>query len=91
MSDRTEVSGEAERVWNYYLNNRPDVQSQQLDIMPDYLEPQLTPNDESDDCEQVPAYDTYKNKWYTSSLSKKYKKDGTPVIDELRKRGMLYE
>lgn len=91
MSDRTEVSGEAERVWSYYLNNRPDVQSQQLDIMPDYLEPQLTPDDESDDCEQIPAYDTLKDKWHTSPLSKKYSKVGTPVIDELRRRGMLYE
>jgi hypothetical protein len=91
MSDRTEVSGEAERVWSYYLNNRADVQSQQLDIMPDYLEPQLTPDDESDDCEQIPAYDTLKGKWHTSPLSKKYSKAGTPVMDELRRRGMLYE
>ena len=94
MSDRLEVSGEAERVWNYYLNNRPDVQSQQLDIMPYWTDldvPQLTPDDESDDCEQIPAYDTLKDKWHTSPLSKKYSKVGTPVIDELRRRGMLYE
>ena len=91
VSDRTEVSDEAERVWDYYMNNRSDVQSQQLDIMPDYLEPQLTPDDESDDCEQIPAYDTLKGKWHTSPLSKKYSKVGTPVIDELRRRGMLYE
>ena len=90
-SDRTEVSGEAETVWNRYMTSRSDIVVDQLDIMPDYLEPQLTPDDESDDCEQVPAYDTLKDKWYTSPLSKKYSKAGTPVMDELRKRGMLYE
>tara|TARA_B100000941_G_scaffold275083_1_gene236683 strand:+ start:426 stop:1001 length:576 start_codon:yes stop_codon:yes gene_type:complete len=90
-SDRTEVSGEAEAVWNRYMSSRPDVVVDQLDIMDDYELPQLTPNDESDDCEQVPAYDTLKDKWHTSPLSKKYSKAGTPVMDELRKRGMLYE
>ena len=89
--DRTEVSGEAEAVWNRYMTSRSDVTVDQLDIMADYLEPQLTPNDESDDCEQAPAHDTLKDKWHTSPLSKKYSKDGTPVIDELRKRGMIKE
>ena len=90
-SDRTEVSGEAEAVWSRYDKYRDDVKVDQLDIMPHYLEPQLTPGDESDDCEQVPAYDMYKDGWMVSPLSKKYSKVGTPVIDELRKRGMLDE
>ena len=89
--DRTEVSAEAEAVWSRYMTSRADVTVDQLDIMADYLEPQLTPNDESDDCEQAPAHDTLKDKWHTSPLSKKYSKSGTPVIDELRKRGMLVE
>ena len=35
------------------------------------------------------AYDMHKEDWHTSPLSKMYKKSGTPVIDELRKRGIL--
>ena len=89
MSDRTEVSDEAERVWDYYLNNRPDVQSQQLDIMPDYDARQLTPRNKGDDCDQIPAHTKYGDDWHTSSLSKKFYKRGTPVMDELRERGLL--
>ncbi len=91
MSDRTEVSPDAAAVWNYYMNNRPDVKVDQLDILKDYEEEQLTPDDKSDDCEQVPAHFRHKSDWHTSSLSKKISKKGTPVMDELRKRGMLYD
>ena len=91
MSDRTEVSHEAMVVWDYYTNNRPDVQVDQLDILKDYGEQQLTPDDKSDDCDQVPAYDRYKSGWHKSGLSKKISKRGTPVIDELRARFMLYD
>ena len=86
MADRFEVSGEAEYVWNQYSANRPDVQVDQLDILDDYGEEQLTPDDPSDDCSQVPAHDMYKDGWMVSSLSKRFSKDGTPVIDELIKR-----
>ena len=55
MSDRTEVSPDAAAVWDYYMNNRPDVKVDQLDILKDYEEEQLTPDDKSDDCDQVPA------------------------------------
>ena len=91
MSDRTQVSPAAAAVWDYYANNRPDVKVDQLDILADYQEPQLTPNDKSDDCEQVPAYNNHEHEWYKSSLSKKISKSGTPVIDELKARGMLYD
>jgi len=33
----------------------------------------------------------YQDGWMVSSLSKKYSKAGTPVIDELRNRGLLIE
>tara|TARA_A200000159_G_scaffold89565_1_gene82967 strand:+ start:135 stop:704 length:570 start_codon:yes stop_codon:yes gene_type:complete len=89
--DRTEVSGEAEAVWSRYESYRDDVKVDQLDIPEDYGEPQLTPDDPSDDCEQVVAYDMYQDGWAVSPLSKKYSKSGTPVIDELRKRGMIKE
>ena len=91
MADRFEVSGEAEAVWSFYEANRDDVQVDQLDILDDYDEPQLTPDDPSDDCSQVPAHDMYKDGWMVSPLSKRFSKSGTPVIDELRKRGMLDE
>ena len=90
-ADRTSVSGAAEAVWDYYSRNRPDVDVVQLDIPDDYFEDQLTPDDPSDDCSQVPAYDRYGSDWHKSGLSKLIKKGGTPVIDELRKRGMLEE
>ena len=90
-SDRKEVSAEAEAVWSRYESYRDDVKVDQLDIPEDYGEPQLTPDDPSDDCEQVPAYDMYQDGWMVSPLSKKYSKSGTPVIDELRKRGMIKE
>lgn len=89
MPDRLEVSGEAEAVWQKYMTARPDIQVDQLDIQDDYLEPQITPDDPSDDCSQVPAHDKLKDKWHTSPLSKMYSKKGTPVIDELQRRGML--
>ena len=90
-ADRTSVSDAAEAVWDYYSRNRPDVEVVQLDIPDDYFEDQLTPDDPSDDCSQVPAYDRYGSSWHKSGLSKLVKKGGTPVIDELRKRGMLEE
>ena len=89
MSDRSEVSGEAEAVWDRYMSSRPDVRVVQLDITEEFEEPQLTPNDKSDDCSQVPAYDRHGKKWFESSLAKKYMKNGTPVMDELRKRGLI--
>lgn len=91
MPDRFEVSGEAEAVWQKYMIARPDIQVDQLDIQDDYHEPQITPDDPSDDCSQVPAHDKLKDKWHTSPLSKKYSKKGTPVMDELRRRGLLEE
>jgi hypothetical protein len=47
MCDRTSVSTAAARVWEYYLNNRPDVRAVQLDYN---REPFITPTDETDDC-----------------------------------------
>ena len=93
MSDRTEVSNLAANVWDYYLNNRPDVRSKQLDIMPDYDTPQLTPKKPDDDCDQIEPYGRLRDEWHTSSLSKLFHKKGfaTPVMDELRRRGLLEE
>ena len=93
ISDRTTVSSAARSVWDYYLNNRPDVEAVQLDD----LFNSLTPENE-DNCDQEVAGgghsmhggDTdFGSDWIKSPLSKLYKKSGTPVMDELRKRGML--
>ena len=91
MPDRTEVSDSAESVWQNYMNSRPDIQQDQLDIFSDYGYPQLTPDNLDDDCDQIPATQKYKGDWHKSALSKAYFKSGTPVVDELRKRGMLIE
>jgi len=91
MADRTEVSDSAEAVWEKYMNSREDVQQDQLDIHNDYGFPQLTPDNPDDDCDQIPATQKYKGDWSKSALSKIFFKKGTPVMDELRKRGMLQE
>lgn len=78
--DRMEVSNDAKKVWDYYMKNRPDVMKQQLDNMRN----RLTPEDE-DNCEHPIRFSQ------KSSMSKKYSKSGTPVMDELRRRGMLDE
>ena len=93
ISDRGDVSSDARAVWDYYMNNRPDVIKQQLDDQYNLLTPE---ND--DNCNQeiegtggtaVDMFPDNPRAWVKSSLSKLYKKSGTPVMDELRKRGML--
>ena len=86
MSDRRMVSADAWKVWNYFLNNRSDVASRQLDSDPGTLTPE---ND--DDCNQVSSKLDGENvrNWSKSPLSKVYYKQGTPVIDELKSLGLL--
>ena len=89
ISDRSVVSSEARAVWDYYMNNRPDVEVVQLDDQYNTL----TPEDEDNCSQQVAISDEQGNRmpknWKDDALSKLYKKSGTPVMDELRKRGML--
>jgi hypothetical protein len=80
MSDRAEVSKEAENVWRYYMKNRPDVIVTQLDNEKNKLTPE-----EEDNCPHPSRFSI------KSPLTKMYSKAGTPVMDELRKRGMLEE
>ena len=86
MSDRRMVSADAWKVWNYFLNNRSDVASRQLDSDPGTL----TPEDD-DVCNQVSSKLDGENvrNWSKSPLSKVYYKQGTPVIDELKSLGLL--
>ena len=72
VSDRTIVSTDAQRVWRYYLKNRSDVESSQLDNEEDYFE-----NGIEDDCVQNIARATITGDYddFTDSpLSKAYKK-----------------
>ena len=92
--DRVSVSSDAKAVWDYYLSNRGNVTSYQLDKQPEekmLTGPQLTPGIEADDCKQASAAkDTGKDKWFKSSLSKRYTKK--PVtINALRNAGRLIE
>jgi hypothetical protein len=80
MSDRLEVSKDARNVWKHYMKKRPDVIIQQLDN----LKNELTPERE-DNCDHPDGFSV------SSPLTKMYSKIGTPVMDELRRRGMLEE
>ncbi len=88
MSDRYSVSPDATGIWDYYMRNRSDVQVKQLDNKENIL----TPRDH-DNCNQdVSTLDVgtkIKHGWAESSLSKVYYKYGTPVMDELERRGLL--
>jgi hypothetical protein len=92
MSDRTEVSDDARRVWDYYHERRPDIESIQLDDLDNTLTPV-----EDDNCEQNSAMiwsdDNFgdEDSWPDSSLSKAYRRavDGTPTLDELQELGLL--
>jgi len=88
-SDRDSVTKYANAVWDRYMNGRSDVDVLQMDNDRN----RLTPED-GDNCVQWSA-NVDSGRWsppgsfWDSSLSKLYKKSGTPVMDELRKRDML--
>ena len=88
IPDREEVSTSARRVWDYYINNRQDVTSHQLDN----LEDELTPGVKIDNCDQAVARDdswTQMNgTWEDSPLSKRYTKSPT-TINSLKAAGKL--
>ena len=96
-SDRGSVSKDAYNVWNYYLRNRPDVESTQLDIRNSGYE-KITPDDESDDCEQAIsvtyARDTNSDPkwgWSAQPTAYLYRVSGTPTMDALEASGQLLE
>ena len=77
--DRRSVSDEAQEVWDFYANKRPDVKQHQLDD--EYNS--LTPQDE-DNCVQFMARNaTSLSDWSSSPLSKRYTKEMT-VLDQIR-------
>lgn len=100
--DRSSVSDSAQNVWNYYLGNRGDVQSHQLDLTDidianaaKFLKPpvtlqKLTPDIEEDDCKQIKSVRAHREEWDQSSLSKRYTKAPT-TMNALRAAGRLVE
>ena len=80
--DRHTVSSEARRVWDYYLNNRSDIISKQLDNK----ENPQTP-DEADDCLQNSAGEL--ENWSDSALSKAYIKPANTIMRKLGSLGKL--
>ena len=93
FADRDEVSDEAKNVWDYYMRNRGDVMTHQLD------DPRnsLTPTEE-DNCDQEVAggfhyqysraEEPENPDWMKSSLSKRYTKEPT-TINALKAAGKL--
>ena len=80
--DRMAVSRDANNVWDYYMNNRPDVKKTQLDNLEDSFK-----NGPKDDCEQLVG-DIFNEyiPWQDSSMSKKYSKTPT-TINQLKANG----
>jgi tRNA nucleotidyltransferase/poly(A) polymerase len=89
VSDRNSVSADARRVWDYYLTNRSDVQSAQLDDLQNTITPE-----EEDNCEQNAASEGNFDSKYKpidfqkSSLSKRYTKAPT-TMNALEAAGKL--
>jgi hypothetical protein len=97
-SDRGSVSRDAYRVWEYYLEKRPDVKSAQLDIRNRGYE-KITPDDKSDDCEQAISVAwctpiqtaTLTLGWSAQPTAYLYTVSGTPTMDALEASGQLLE
>lgn len=104
MCDRTDVSFEAADVWDFYLSSRPDVKAVQLDFhekpfltpnnMKDDCDGEYTLARHVDRDLAVgldPVGNSYhKRQWMKHWSTKKYVKQGTPIMDELRMRGAIY-
>ena len=85
ISDRHEVSGQARKVWDYYMNNRSDVTIHQLDDPKNTLTPE-----EEDNCNQDIAQKMGNrgSPWQDSPLSKRYTKSPA-TKNELENVGKL--
>jgi|TARA_Y100000310_G_scaffold197178_1_gene197250 hypothetical protein len=95
ISDRGVVSNSARKVWDYYMNNRPDVTAHQLDD----LENTLTPEEEDNCNQRVAGYSSVTlhaagkpsdMDWIKSPLSKRYTAPPT-MMDKLSAAGKLME
>ena len=77
--DRLVVSDEAQKVWDFYSKNRPDVQEFQMDDEYNSLTPER-----DDNCGQFMSRDTTSLvNWDTSPLSRRYKKEAI-ILNQIR-------
>ncbi len=78
--DRHTVSASAKRVWDYYLNDRGDIESQQLDDLKNTLTPTYDDNHAQHSSKRWDG-----DSWPESSLSKAYKRrrGRTPTLSAL--------
>jgi hypothetical protein len=91
-ADRGSVSKDAHAVWQHYDENRPDIESAQLDIVPHRMLKQLTPDDPSDDCGQHTSIvwtDYNKGEWYDAPTSRLFRSKGNPTMEKLLGMGKL--
>lgn len=93
-SDRKSVSTTAQAVWSKYDTARSDVEPVQLDILDWPKEYKLTPDDESDDCNQSKVLDITpqgdEKAWSKSPLSRAYRKPDGAVTAALEAAGLLW-
>ena len=83
--DRSSVSVDAVKVWDYYLTKRPLVNADQLDDLKNSLT-----DPEEDNCRQFSAKDYAGDNWADTPLSKKYTKAPT-TLAQLRKMNKIRE
>ena len=87
VSDREIVSGDAQRVWDYYMANRGDVTGIQLDDLENTLTPEEHDNCNQHSAERMTPPDV---SWQDSPLSKRWTKPPT-VMAALKKLGKLVQ
>jgi hypothetical protein len=96
--DRKEVSADAIKVWDFYMNHRGDIEKKQLDFRPDYERHETeTPNDDADMQKNFRGLTstnpkrrkTAQEKYLRSSRSKAYFASGTPTVDALSAAGKI--
>ena len=94
IADRGSVSPEAKAVWDYYLNNRSDIEIVQLDDANN----KLTDTEEDNCDQQIAGGQNYRYprprhridpEWPKSSLSKMYRKPNNAVTKQLKALGKL--
>ena len=98
--DRFSVTDKAAKVWKVY-GDRPEVDKQQLDVahglrsalhgnLGDIM-PQLTPDNEADDCHQHKEITVAGEQWMVTPFSKMFRKSTAEITDYLRMMGRIIE
>ena len=92
------MSDNAQAVCDKY-GKRGDVKGNQMDVSHNpegagarlnKTVPQLTPDDESDDCDQARAISKHGPDWHKDPTTRMYKKDNAEVMQALKAAGRLF-